>query len=277
MKLALDDAHIEEPWRSDLLHFFGRSSAYVVNQGTVVDDGPITPALSACWHAQTELDRAVAAIRAGDATGAIALAEGQSWSPLVHTGVMAAMIRRGTPEMLNYVRKRLQGERAFVEERFAGRTLLHDAAAAGCLPMVELLLALGADPNVKDGGEHTPLYSVANECSIDGADAVARVLVRAGAAVDAQDGAIQCTALHMAARRGNVAVAAVLLDLGADIDANDRRGDTPLRRAVNCNQVGVARLLLDKGADVRSRGSKGLTPIDAARSSAMKALFQPLQ
>lgn len=277
MNLALDDAQIDEPLRSDLLRFFGQSSAYVVNQGTVVEDAPTSPELARRWSAQTELDQAVAAIRAGDAGAAIALAAGQSWSPSVHTGVMAAMIRRGTAEMLDYVRKTLQGDPAFVRERFNGRTLLHDAAAAGCLPIVELLLALGADPNVKDGGEHTPLYSVANECSIEGADVVARVLVRAGADVNACDGAVQCTALHMAARRGNVAVAAALLDLGAEIEARDSRGDTPLRRAVNCGKVEVARLLLARGADARSSGSKGLRPVEAARSEGMRALFQPLQ
>ena len=132
----------------------------------------------------------------------------------MQTGVLAAMIRRGTPEMLEYVARRLRSEPAFVGERHAGRTLLHDAAAAGCLPIVELLLSLGADTNVKDAGERTPLYSVANECSAESAVAVARVLVHAGADINACDGAVRCTPLHMAARRGNAAVAAALLDLG---------------------------------------------------------------
>jgi ankyrin repeat protein len=150
---------------------------------------------------------------------------------------------------------------------------LHAAAAAGIVDMVELFLRLGADSNVHDGGAHTPLYSLANECRQGGAEAV-RVLVRAGGNVDAADGVKRCTPLHMAARRGNVEIAAALIDCGARIEARDSAGETPLRRAVNCDQVEVARLLLARGADPDSPGSRRLTPRLAARSSAMKQLLQ---
>jgi hypothetical protein len=53
------------------------------------------------------------------------------------------------------------------------------------------------------------------------------------------------------------------------------RGDTPLRRAVNCGKPGVAAFLLSKGADLHSKGSRGLTPWRAARGAAMKKAFQP--
>ena len=99
------------------------------------------------------------------------------------------------------------------------------------------------------------------------------VLVGAGANVNACDGVKRCTPLHMAARRGNAETAAALLDAGAAIEARDSMGDTPLRRAVNCNQTSVARLLVERGADVRSVGSKRLTPATAARTEAMKRLL----
>ena len=79
----------------------------------------------------------------------------------------------------------------------------------------------------------------------------------------------------MAARRGNLEIAGALLDCGADIDARDCLGDTPLRRAVNCDKIQVASLLLARGADVRSIGNKGLTPLQAARTSGMKQLLGP--
>ena len=104
-----------------------------------------------------------------------------------------------------------------------------------------------------------------------------RALVHAGARVDACDGVKHCTALHMAARRGNVEAAEALLDCGANIEAGDSLGETPLRRAVNCGQVGVAALLLARGANPRSRGSKGLTPILAARTGPMRELLQKCQ
>jgi ankyrin repeat protein len=58
----------------------------------------------------------------------------------------------------------------------------------------------------------------------------------------------------MAARRGNVEVAAALLDCGAALEARDRRGETPLRRALNCRKQEVASLLIARGA--RSVGAK---------------------
>ena len=165
-----------------------------------------------------------------------------------------------------------QAEPALAHERYSGRTLLHAAAAAGDLPMVELLLRLGADLNVSDDGGHTPLYSVANQSRARGAPDVVRSLVRAGALVDARDGVKHCTALHMAARRGNVEVAEALLECGAGLEVRDSLGETPLRRAVNCNKTEVARLFLERGADRHSPGSKGLTPSRAARSAAMRQL-----
>jgi ankyrin repeat protein len=116
--------------------------------------------------------------------------------------------------------------------------------------MVELLLRLGADPNVTTSSGHTPLYCVANECRVTGGGNIVRALVRAGAPVDARSRARQCTALHMAARRGNTEVAEALVDCSADIHARDKAGDTPLQRAKNCHKTGVVSLLLSRGADV---------------------------
>jgi ankyrin repeat protein len=151
--------------------------------------------------------------------------------------------------------------------------LLHDAAAAGNAGVVAALLRLGADPNGLDTGGHAPLYYVANaRTGADGAQVV-RMLVMAGADVHEAAGVMRCTALHMAARRGNVAVAAALLDGGADIEARDRQGDTPLRRAVNCGQLEVAAFFLARGANRHARGSRGLTPRRAARTEAMARLL----
>jgi ankyrin repeat protein len=184
------------------------------------------------------------------------------------------MTTGGDSGMLDYVRTKLLADPSIARERYAGRTLLHGAAAAGSVPIVELLLQIGAESDVTDTAGHTPLYSVANECQSPGAANVVRALIRAGANVDACDGVKHCTALHMAARRGNIEIAEALLDCGADMEARDSLGDTPLRRAVNCGQTGVAALLLSKGADPHSRGSKGLTPALAARTSEMKRLLQ---
>jgi hypothetical protein len=286
MAQAFDDVPIEEPMRSALLSFFSQSSAYVINRGpagpveedrTSTRDNGTDQEICRRWEVQQRLDEAVSAIRAGDANRAVALAGSGALlrcDRSVVSGLLALMIRSGDLVMLGYVCERLRRDPAIVRERYGGRTLLHQAAAAGSLTAVELLLSLGADPDAADGGGHTPLYCAGNECTVAGGGNVVRALVRGGAKVDAHDGAKHCTALHMAARRGSVEVAEALLDCGADIEARDSVGETPLRRSVNCDKVGVAALLISKGADIHSQGSKGRTPFLAARSVAMKRLLQ---
>jgi len=110
------------------------------------------------------------------------------------------------------------------------------------------LLRLGADPGILDSGGHTPLYRVANQCQSDWGPEIVRALVLAGADVNACGGVTRATPLHMAARRGYVAIAGALLDCGAAIDARDSKGDTPLQRALNCRKDEVAQLLRDRGA-----------------------------
>jgi truncated hemoglobin YjbI len=247
MVKALEDAAIEEPVRRSLRELFERASAHVVNSGPVPAAPEPSGGISRRWAVQCELDEVVAAIRAGDAGRAIALASRLKLGQSVRVGLLGMMMGSGDAALLDFVRDEVGRDPALVRERYAGRTLLHEAAARGNAAMVELFLRLGADVDAKDGGSHTPLYCVANEQRSRGADVV-RLLVQSGADVNSNDGAKRCTALHMAARRGNVDVAEALLDCGAAIDAYDRLGDTPLRRAVNCRRVQVAALLIARGA-----------------------------
>jgi truncated hemoglobin YjbI len=286
MVKALDDAQIEEPLHSALREFFEQASAHVVNRGEPVPAAarPSEPPgdairreIAGRWEAQRGLDDAVAAVRGGEVERAIALAERlRNRFPhhrSVSTGLLALMMGSRNAAMLRYVQERVTRDPALVRERYAGRTLLHSASGQGNRAMVESLLQLGADPNAQGGGGHPPLYCLANECKGLGGGDVVRALVEAGANVNANDGVKHCTALHMAARRGNVKIAEALLDCGADIDARDSLGDTPLRRSVNCDKIQVASLLLARGADVHSTGSRRLTPLLAARTSGMKQLL----
>ena len=279
MLLALDDVTLDDAARTALREFFDQSSAYVVN--VAVEEGAppgdsIHEELSRRWRAQRALDEAVAALHGGAPDHAIALAEQSilqgyfTGNRSVYAAFLAQMIR-ARPE---YVRANILADPALAREHFGGRTLLHAAAAAGNVALVESLLRLGVDPNITDAGGHTPLYWVANGRGVRGAVDVVRVLILAGANVDADNGVKRCTPLHMAARRGNVEIASALLDYGAALEARDSLGETPLRRAVNCGQTHVAKLLLKRGADKHSKGSKGLTPLLAARTIAMQSVFQ---
>ena len=95
----------------------------------------------------------------------------------------------------------------------------------------------------------------------------------AGATVDVPSGPTRGTALHQASRRGYVSVARSLFDHGATIDARDAKGQTPLRRAVNCRQLQIVRLLVRHGADPRAADRRGVTPLDVARTAEMKQVL----
>ncbi len=144
-----------------------------------------------------------------------------------------------------------------------GQTLLHDAAMAGDAELAAALIRSGAGPNAKEAEGHTPLYRAST-------GDVARVLLAAGATADVTSGPTRGTPLHQAARRGCVSVAQALLDHGATIDARDAKGETPLRRAVNCRQLEIVRLLVRRGADRRAADRRGVTPLDAARTAEIK-------
>jgi len=289
MSATLDDLPIQEPLRGALRSFFQQSSAFLINDSKAPVEVPdkmpsdgLHQEIATRWNAQRSIEETVAVIRSGDADRAIALME----SPALRdhcTGDRAALasllaIMNGSkhPALTEYVRGRLTSDPALARQRYHyGRTLLHEAAGEGSLSIVKLLLQLSADANATDQAGHTPLYSTGNGCGSAAAGDVVRALAQAGANVNTLSGVKRCSALHMAARRGNVAVAEALLECGANIEARDSMGDTALRRAVNCGKIETVALLLAHGADVHSKDRKGKSVREAARTDAMKLALAP--
>lgn len=72
------------------------------------------------------------------------------------------------------------------------------------------------------------------------------------------------TALHHAARLGDSAAAARLIDAGAVVDATNRSGATPLMQAARCGRWKVGAMLLAHGADMHRKDCQGRTPIQQA-------------
>jgi truncated hemoglobin YjbI len=245
MEATLDAAPLEDATRDALRQFFSHSSAYVIGQDIA---GPDHEELTARWGEQRVLDSVIAAIVEGRDDETLALAPRFASRPSVFVGLLARMIQSGRARLIHFVIDAAESDPSLGTRRFAGITLLHFAAGAGCLEVVALLLRLGVEPNIQDRGDHTPLYRVANECASATGPEVVRALVRAGADVNACGGVTQATALHMAARRGHVEITRALLDSGAAVNARDRRGDTPLQRAINCRKNGVSQLLRERRA-----------------------------
>ncbi|KAJ3110634.1 Ankyrin repeat and SOCS box protein 16 [Phlyctochytrium bullatum] len=160
-------------------------------------------------------------------------------------------------------------------------TPLHEAASENDHKALELLLEFGADPNARDRSGRTALFTSATaghcECI--------RVLLDAGADVNAHciEGIPlmsaclweKVDAVWMLIERGaNVNYTSeesdlqwvnVLLEAGAQINAQNRDGKTPLYLAMERKDreslMIVATLLLDGGADPTIKSNAGLTPL----------------
>ncbi len=85
-------------------------------------------------------------------------------------------------------------------------------------------------------------------------------------ALDAEVPTGTSTPLHDVAAFGTVAEAQALLDEGADVDARDADGRTPLYQAANFNDdPGMIQLLVDAGADTEAKSMMfGRTPLHQA-------------
>jgi len=73
------------------------------------------------------------------------------------------------------------------------------------------------------------------------------------------------TPLHLAAIKGQVAIAEFLLQKGADPNLAEANGDTPLHFAASYGYVEIVRSLLEHGAKVNLRNLDGKTALSRGR------------
>lgn len=159
-----------------------------------------------------------------------------------------------------------------------GCTALHFAAGRGLPDVVQVLLERGAAPNAASDTKETPLHWVTRAFwdSDDGEHAIleqpdpnkdvesARLLLQHGADPNAKDYRGR-TPLFDAAFEWNVPLVKVLLEHGASAAVNDVDGHTPLHLT---RDPRIARLLLTRGADVNARDKwEHRTPLHYAISS----------
>lgn len=85
------------------------------------------------------------------------------------------------------------------------------------------------------------------------------------------------TALHSAAARGSVGMAALLLERGAGVNARQQGGYTPLMAAANLGNRELAELLLNHGADAAMACEDGKSAAGLARQKGFEALAELLE
>ncbi|KAI1461860.1 hypothetical protein F4805DRAFT_475208 [Annulohypoxylon moriforme] len=131
---------------------------------------------------------------------------------------------------------------------------LRAAAKIGCEEIVRALLESGADANFVCKGHGTALEAAV----LNDQENILKLLIAHGADTNAVDGE---TNLHFALQRGNVDMANILIQCGANLNARNTLGITPLHLAIRHNFKNVAKLLIDRGADVNAENCEGTTPL----------------
>ena len=156
---------------------------------------------------------------------------------------------------------------------FRGTTALIEAARVNDIDELRALLNYPVDLNAGDFGGFTALMWAAGHSNL----AAVKLLLDKGADVNAvhtreipvKNGVIalsRVTAL-MVAPRSSPEVMEALLKAGADVNARDVRGMTPLMFAVasDAPDPSIVKLFLDRGADLTVKGKDGETALDWAR------------
>ena len=144
---------------------------------------------------------------------------------------------------------------------------LYDAACAGDLERVTLLVEQGIDKNQIGGKFGNTALSVTAE---ENHFAVVQYLVKQGADMDkGNTKGAGLSALHYACCNCNAEIARYLLEQGADRQKTDDYGRTPLHLAASYDQLETAKLLMVYGADLNASNNRGYLPIDMAHTEEM--------
>lgn len=92
-----------------------------------------------------------------------------------------------------------------------------------------------------------------------------KLLIQKGVKVNAKSFIDSLTPLHIAARRGGVETARILIENGADVNAIEKASETPLHWAAERGHEKTAKLLLEKGASPEAKGGAyGESPLHSA-------------
>jgi len=168
-----------------------------------------------------------------------------------------------------------------------GNTALLWASRNSHIEIAELLSRRIADVIVRDNEGRTPLMEAIRSHKFIGEEFdnaidrllsdrkeqkktdLARLLIDRGADINAKDKEGR-TPLMAAISRGNIQIVRMLLDEGADVNIHDESGITALIIAVDTNNVAtriIIRMLLQRRVDVNAHHKSGDTPLMHASSN----------
>uniref|UniRef100_A0A0G4H0T9 Uncharacterized protein n=1 Tax=Chromera velia CCMP2878 TaxID=1169474 RepID=A0A0G4H0T9_9ALVE len=142
----------------------------------------------------------------------------------------------------------------------SGKTPLMEAVYAGSLPAVEMLMEGGASVETKGNEADFEDFTALHRACFEGHPEIIRFLISKGADVNAKD-KVGRTPLSCAAYRGPLQIFEFLLSKGADLEKSVFDGVTALHQAAAGDQKEIAEKLLDSGLDVNVRSRRGEPPL----------------
>ncbi|MEP7246292.1 MAG: ankyrin repeat domain-containing protein [Gammaproteobacteria bacterium] len=149
-----------------------------------------------------------------------------------------------------------------VQDREFGQTAMMLAAWSGSAQSVNHLIRAGADVNAQTRLGPEPKFVDAGAGRASHGDGILRGGVPERGSRGARAGMM--TALHYAAREGHTSVATLLVGNGAHVDQPEANGVRPLLLAIMNDRAETARFLIEHGADVNADDWYGRSPLWAA-------------
>jgi ankyrin repeat protein len=152
-----------------------------------------------------------------------------------------------------------------------GITPLLLAASRGMADIMDFLLAKNADPNLKSDNGRTPILEAFRNSESSQRLKMTKALLEHGANPNVRDFE-QATPLIRAVFNGDKEIVELLLSHKAEVNAQDKNGRSALHWASlavqnNRDMTPITQLLIVAGADVNVRDNAGRTPLQLAEGS----------